>query len=100
MRIIRGLLAQSLKTSRHDGKQWTDAGGGGSRQGDFVDWLTIRDQAESMTTDVERIRQHPLVPRDIPIYGYIYQVETGKLLEVPQATEVGRAQAGGVTPRA
>src|SRR5436305_4454740 len=24
--IIRGLLAQSLKTSRHDGKQWTDSG--------------------------------------------------------------------------
>jgi carbonic anhydrase len=53
--------------------------------------LTIRNQAESVVTDVERIRNHPLVPRSIPIYGYIYQVETGKLVEVPQATAVGRA---------
>jgi carbonic anhydrase len=41
--------------------------------------------------DVERIRQHPLVPRSIPIYGYIYEVTSGRLVEVPQATEGGRA---------
>ncbi len=92
--VIRGLLAQSLKTARHDGHQWVDDGGGGSRQGDFIDWLTIREQQESVTTDVERIRQHPLVPRDIPIYGYVYQVESGKLVEVPAATALGRAGAG------
>jgi carbonic anhydrase len=28
-----------------------------------------------------RIRNHPLVPHDIPIYGYIYDVKTGQLLE-------------------
>lgn len=89
--IIRDLLASSLKTSAHDGQQWQDSGEGpGSRQGDFVDWLTIRDQAQSVATDVERIRQHPLVPRDIPVYGYIYQVETGRLVEVPSATAIGR----------
>jgi carbonic anhydrase len=92
--IIRDLLAASLKTAAYDGKRWTDSGEGkGSHQGDFIDWLTIRDQAQSVTTDVERIRQHPLVPRDIPIYGYIYQVETGRLLEVPAATAIGRAGA-------
>ena len=89
---IRGLLASSLKTSTHDGKRWNDSGTGpGSRQADFIDWLTIRDQAESVTVDVERIRNHPLVPRDIPVYGYIYQVDSGRLVEVPQATAVGRA---------
>ena len=41
--------------------------------------------------DVERIRQHPLVPANIAIYGYIYDVKSGKLLEVPEATTVGRA---------
>jgi carbonic anhydrase len=92
--IVRDLLASSLKTAAYDGKRWTDSGEGrGSRQGDFIDWLTIRDQAESVATDVERIRQHPLVPRDIPIYGYIYQVETGRLLDVPVATALGRAGA-------
>ena len=90
--IIRGLLASSLKTSSYDGKRWTDPGAGtGSRQGDFIDWLTISDQAASVALDVERIRNHPLVPRDIAIYGYIYQVDSGRLLEVPQATQIGRA---------
>jgi len=39
--------------------------------------------------DVRRIRSHPLVPGGIPIYGYIYQVESGRLLEVPEATAAG-----------
>jgi len=90
---IRGLLASSLKTASHDGQAWKDPGTReGSRQGDFIDWLTIRDQAESVTTDVERIRTHPLVPGDIPIYGYVYQVESGRLVEVPDATQAGRAR--------
>ena len=28
-------------------------------------WLTIREQTESVTFDVERIRSHSLVPREI-----------------------------------
>jgi carbonic anhydrase len=92
--VIRELLASSLKTATHDGKRWRDGGEGpGSRQGDFIDWLTIREQADSVAIDVERIRNHPLVPRDIPIYGYIYQVESGRLLEVPRATAIGRSAA-------
>jgi carbonic anhydrase len=43
--------------------------------------------------DVRHIRQHPLVPQDIPIYGYIYDVRSGKLREVTKATEVGRPMA-------
>ena len=35
---------------------------------------------------------HPLVPGDIPIYGYIYDVKSGKLIEVPAATAAGRAR--------
>jgi len=89
--IIRDLLASSLKTASFEGR-WKDSGEGpGSRQGDYIDWLTIKNQAESVTSDVERIRQHPLVPRDIPIYGYIYSVENGRLIEVAEATRVGRA---------
>lgn len=89
---IRDLLANSLETAVHDGTGWKDVGKGpGSRQGDYIDWLTIRDQAQSVVTDVERIRNHPLVPNSIPIFGYIYQVESGKLVEVPEATAVGRA---------
>ena len=90
--IIRGLLAQSLDTASVDASGWHDHGKGpGSHQGDFIDWLTIRDQAQSVTTDVERIRNHPLVPKSIPIPGFIYQVETGRIVEVPAAGAVGKA---------
>jgi len=40
---------------------------------------------------VERIRTHPLVPKNIPIYGYLYDVKTGRLIEVAAATVVGKA---------
>jgi len=92
--VIRDLLSQSLSTASFDGKEWKDPkGSDGSRAGDFINWLTIRDLAESVVTDVDRIRSHPLVPRSIPIHGYIYEVTTGRLVEVPGATERGRVAA-------
>jgi len=45
-----------------------------------------------VAADVSRIRNHPLVPGSIPIYGYIYDVLSGRLVEVPAATEAGRAR--------
>ena len=90
--IMRGLLAKSLKTATIDAGGWHDTGQGpGSTEGAFIDWLTIVDQAESVCADVQRIRAHPLVPRDIPVYGYIYDVRTGQLIEVPEATRIGKA---------
>jgi carbonic anhydrase len=90
--VMRDLLASSLKTATFDGKVWRDTGAGpGSTEGQFVDWLTIKEQAKSVTADVKRIRNHPLVPGDIPIYGYVYDVTTGKLVEVPGATVAGKA---------
>jgi carbonic anhydrase len=32
------------------------------------------------------------VTGDIPIHGYIYQVESGRLVEVEAATAIGRAR--------
>lgn len=55
-----------------------------------MNWLTISDLAGSVTEDVRRVRLHPLVPKTIPIYGYIYDVKTGNLIEVPEATEIGK----------
>ncbi len=90
--ILRDLLAQSLETATVDASGWHDVGQGpGSREGDYIDWLTIKDPAGSVADDVRRIRSHPLVPKTIPIYGYIYDVKTGKLNEVPEATEIGKA---------
>jgi carbonic anhydrase len=90
--IMRGLLSQSLDTAMVDASGWHDVGKTpGSREGDYIDWLTITDQETSVVTDVRRLREHPLVPAYIPIYGYIYDVKTGKLIGVPEATKVGKA---------
>jgi carbonic anhydrase len=54
--IMRDLLASSLKTATFDGKVWRDNGAGpGSTEGQFVDWLTIKEQSKSVTADVKRI---------------------------------------------
>ncbi len=91
--IMRDLLASSLKTSSVDANGWHDSGDGpGSTEGQFIDWLTIANQEESVLADVQRIRNHPLVPGDIPIYGYIFDVKSGKLVEVPAATAAGQAR--------
>ena len=90
--VMRKLLRSSLKTASVDASGWHDAGGGGgSPEGEHISWLTIPNQEQSVLEDVQRIRNHPLVPKDIPIYGYIYDVKTGRLNEVPAATAAGRA---------
>ena len=90
--IMRGLLAQSLKTASVDASGWHDSGEGpGSTEARFISFLTISDLQQSVVDDVQRIRSHPLVPRDIPIYGYIYDVRSGRLVEVPEATRIGTA---------
>ncbi len=82
---MRGLLASSLKTATVDQSGWHDSGEGpGSTEGDYIDWLTFTDKDKSVSADVHRIRNHPLVPREIPIYGYVYDVKTGRLVEVPE----------------
>jgi len=89
--IMSELLDHSLKTASVDSNGWHDCcEGSGSTEGKYINWLTIKDQAISVTEDVIRIKSHPLVPADIPIYGYIYDVKTGSLIEVPTATDAGK----------
>ena len=61
----------------------TQVRGLGLQKGSYINWLTFSDKAKSVIEDVVRVRNHPLVPNDIPIYGYIYDVKSGKLVEVP-----------------
>ena len=91
--VMRNLLASSLQTASIGASGWQDSGEGpGSTEGNYIDWLTISDLIISVVEDVTRIRNHPLVPDDIPIYGYIYDVKTGKLEEVPEATAAGKVR--------
>ena len=90
--VMRDLLAQSLETAELGPDGFRDVGSGpGSAEARYIDWLTISDQAQSIVEDVTRIRTHPLVPRRIPIYGFLYDVETGRLDEIAEATTAGRA---------
>ena len=92
--IMRGLLARSLETATIDQHGWRDTGKGpGSSEGRYVDWLTIDDNARSVVEDVVRIRNHPLVNQSIPIHGYLYDVKSGRLNEVPEASKAGGAAA-------
>jgi carbonic anhydrase len=92
--IMGELLQDDLGTATFDGKSWSNPSHrGGSPAGQFIKWHTIRDQAESVLQDVRRIREHPLVPRVIPIRGFIYDVKTGLLNPVDAATAAGRALA-------
>jgi carbonic anhydrase len=89
--VMRRLLGSSLKTASYGPQGWNDPGGGGSTEGEFVDWLTIRDQKESVVADVRRIRSHPLVPAGIPVHGFVYDVRNGKLEAVEAAGGLARA---------
>lgn len=91
--VMRSLLASSLETAQLGANGFTDVGKGpGSAEARYIDWLTIADAQGSVVDDVTRIRNHPLVPGRIPVYGYIYDVRSGRLVEVPAATAAGRAR--------
>jgi carbonic anhydrase len=90
--VMRGLLASSLETAELTPQGFRNVGRGpGSRAGEYIEWLTVKDPVQAVIDDVARIRNHPLVPKSIPIYGYIYDVRTGKLNEVEGSRAVGKA---------
>ena len=92
--VIADLLEDDLSTASFDGKTWSNPHHhGGHAAGHFIKWHTIKNQPDSVTQDVRRIREHPLVPANVPVYGYVYDVRTGRLEEVKTATEAGRAAA-------
>jgi carbonic anhydrase len=91
--VMRGLLASSLETAQLTPDGFKDVGKGpGSREGEYIDWLTFKDQKQGVLDDVARIRMHPLVPKTIPVHGFIFDVKTGKLVEVEEVKTVGAAR--------
>jgi carbonic anhydrase len=86
--VMAGLLEKSLETAKFDAGTWRDFGHGpGSVAGRFIKWHTISNLERSVLEDVRRIREHPLVPASIPVYGYIYDVKTGRLIAVAAVAE-------------
>ena len=88
--VIADLLDDDLGTASFDGTTWSNPHHhGGHVAGHFIKWHTIKNQETSVAQDVRRIREHPLVPKSIPIYGYVYDVRTGRLDEAKAGTEAG-----------
>jgi carbonic anhydrase len=88
--VIRGLLASSLETAELTAQGFRDVGKvPGSRAAEYIEWLTIKDQKQAVLDDVERIRRHPLVPKSIAVYGFLYDVRSGRLVEVEGAKSAG-----------
>ncbi len=54
-----------------------------------IDFLSFADNEASVREDVEKIKSSPFIPDDIPVSGYIYDVETGQLRTVVAPTESG-----------
>jgi len=85
--IMSSLLASSLKTSTFTTNGWQDSGEGpGSTEGNNINWLTISDSTKSVLEDVRRIKDHPLVPDEIIIYGLIYDCKTGRLNKIEETS--------------
>jgi carbonic anhydrase len=90
---MANLLASSTKTASLDANGWQDKqDGSGTEEAKYINWLTFSDNAKAVLEDVQRIKNSTMVPADIPVYGYIYDCKTGRLVEVPEATEAGRVK--------
>ena len=91
--VMYDLLEESLESAALGENGWYNPEKeGGSSAGQYINFLPIQDLEQSVVDDVTYIRNHPLVSKHIPIYGYIYDCKTGKLIEVKEATEVGKAK--------
>lgn len=91
--IMTDLLNKNLETATIDQEGWKNIkDGGGSPEGSFINWMTINHQETSVIEDVKRIRNHPLVSDLVSIYGFIFDVKSGKLIEVAEASKVGKSK--------
>jgi carbonic anhydrase len=88
------LFSNDLETASLEMKDlsWHAVGKAGTGNADEVrkiDFLNVKGKFDStkgsVLSDVLKIRAHPLVPANIPIYGFVYHVETGKMVPVEGA---------------
>ena len=52
-----------------------------------IAFLPFHDLDESVRADVAYLRSSPLIPKEIPVRGFVYDVRTGAVREVPVDTE-------------
>ena len=86
---IGELLEDDLETAVFDGENWlnptresSNNAKPGSDAGKCMQWHTFTDLNQSVLNDMNTIKNHPLVPSHIRVYGFIFDVKTGKLAPV------------------
>jgi len=42
----------------------------------------VADQVAALEDDVQKIRSHPLIPDTVPVGGFMYDVDTGRLAQI------------------
>jgi carbonic anhydrase len=85
---IAKLLEDDLETASFDGKSWSnnknlsENSKPGSKEGHKINWYTFSSLKQSMAEDLEIIKNHNLIPSNIKIHGFIYEVSLGKLIKI------------------
>jgi carbonic anhydrase len=79
-----GMLTFTNAQLRAKVKQTLGADAGG------IDFLPFTDVEQSVREDVDFLEASPLIPRDIPIRGFVYDVKTGIVTEVAGAGRPAR----------
>ncbi|HVC32102.1 MAG TPA: carbonic anhydrase [Chloroflexota bacterium] len=71
-----GMLTFTNEDLRHQLRE--DLGADASK----IDFLPFSDLDASVRTDVATLTSSPLIPKDIPITGYVYDVRSGRLRQI------------------
>jgi len=80
---ITNLLEIDLETAIFENGDWrgnkNSNSESGSTDGSKIKWYTFSNLRESILGDLEKINNHSLIPKNINVYGFVYDVKTGKL---------------------
>ena len=87
---IAQLLEASLSPAKDEGNGYTNTGSvPGRPEGRSVKWGTISTEPDALVADVKTLRDHPLIPGNIPIFGLMFDTDTGVLSPIAEAIEAG-----------
>lgn len=59
---------------------------------------TFQNLEKNVRLQILRLRSHPWMPKAIPVWGFIYDVKTGKLIPVPAEGETASGKLPTLTP--
>ena len=81
------LISENSKPAFYDGHMWLNKGKKNLDKKKLLiaknmSWYNFGNLNNSLNNDLQSIRSNLLIPRSIKIFGFIYHVESGKLLYV------------------